>query len=89
MPRISIDVDAQQHQQLKAMALLSGQNIKDYVLSRTIADVPDASSMTDEEAIEALKLLLAPRIKSAESGNFSSATADDIIAKGKASKAVD
>ncbi len=55
MPRISIEVDAKQHQQIKARGLLCGQNIKDYVLSRTIADLPDASDMSDEGALAGLK----------------------------------
>jgi len=86
MPRISIEVDAKQHQQIKAMALLSGQNIKDYVLSRTIADLPDASDMSDEEALAALKKLLAPRIAAADAGEFSDRSADDIIAEAKRRK---
>lgn len=87
MPRISIEVDAQQHQQIKAMALLSGQNLKEYVLSRTIADLPDPSSMTDEEALHALKKLLAPRIAAADAGEFSTRTAAEIITEAKRRKA--
>ncbi len=86
MPRISIEVDAKQHQQIKARALLCGQNIKDYVLSRTIADLPDASDMSDEEALAALKKLLGPRIAAAEAGVFSDRGADDIIAEAKRRK---
>jgi hypothetical protein len=86
MPRISIEVDAQQHQQIKAMALLSGQNIKDYVLSRTIADLPDPASMSDQEALQALKQILAPRIQAAESGQFSTRDANGIIAEAKRRK---
>ncbi len=86
MPRISIEVDDRQHQQIKAMALLSGQNIKEFVLSRTIADLPDASRMSDEEALETLKQLLAPRIAAADSGLFSARNADEIIAEAKRRK---
>lgn len=87
MPRISIEVDAQQHQQIKTMAMLNGQNIKEYVLSRTVTDLPDPSSMSDEEALHALKKFLAPRIASAEAGEFSTRTADQIIAEAKRQKA--
>ena len=86
MPRISIEVDDQQHQQLKAMALLSGQNIKDFVLSRTFSVMPDAPDMSDEEALQALKQLLAPRIQAAESGQVSTRDAHDIIAEAKRRK---
>lgn len=86
MPRISIEVDDHQHQQIKAMALLSGQNIKEFVLSRTIAGLPDASTMTDEEALQTLKQLLAPRIAAADSGQFSERSADEVIAEARRRK---
>ena len=36
MPRLSIDISAHEHQQIKAMAALKGQGIKEYVLSRAL-----------------------------------------------------
>ncbi len=78
MPRLSIDISVQEHKQLKAMAALKGQSIKDYVLSRALVDMPDPSTMTDEEALQALKQLLAPRMEEAVSGNVVSATSEDI-----------
>ncbi len=78
MPRLSIDLSPQEHRQLKAMAALKGQSIKDYVLSRALVDMPDPATMTDAEALQALKQLLAPRLAEAEAGEVVSATADDI-----------
>lgn len=78
MPRLSIDLSTREHRQLKAMAALRGQSIKDYVLSRALVDMPDPATMTDEEALQALKQLLAPRIAEAEAGDVIAATADDI-----------
>ena len=78
MPRLSIEISAREHQQLKAMAALKGQSIKDYVLSRALVDMPDPATMTDQEALHALKRLLAPRMAEAEAGQVVSATADDI-----------
>ena len=78
MPRLSIDISAQEHQQLKAMAALKGQSIKDYVLARALVDMPDPATMTDREALQALKHLLAPRIAEADSGQVVPATADDV-----------
>jgi uncharacterized protein (DUF1778 family) len=43
MPRLSIDISSEAHQQLKAMAALKGQSIKDYVLSRALVDMPKPS----------------------------------------------
>lgn len=78
MPRLSIDLSAQEHQQLKAMAALKGQSIKAYVLSRALINMPDPANMTDREALQALKQLLAPRIEEAETGDVVRATAKDI-----------
>ena len=78
MPRLSIDLSPQEHRQLKAMAALKGQSIKDYVLSRALVDMPDPKTMTDEEALQALKQLLAPRLAEVEAGDVVAATADDI-----------
>ena len=78
MPRLSIDLSPQEHRQLKTMAALKDQSIKDYVLSRALVDMPDPATMTDEEALQALKQLLAPRLAQAEAGDVVTATADDI-----------
>ncbi|MBO6551595.1 MAG: hypothetical protein JJ926_09095 [Roseitalea sp.] len=84
MPRLSIELDQRQHQQLKAMAVLKGQSIKDYVLSRALVDMPDAETMTDEEALGALKQLLAPRIAEADAGEAVGVTLSDVKSRAKA-----
>ena len=40
--------------------------------------MPDPTTMTDEEALQALKQLLAPRLAEVEEGDVATATADDI-----------
>lgn len=45
MPRLSIDISAHEHQQLKAMDALKGQSIKDYVLRRALVDMPDPATI--------------------------------------------
>ena len=62
MPRLSIDVSPAEHQQLKVIAALKGQSIKDYVLSRSLSDSPDTSNMSETEALAALKDLLSERM---------------------------
>ncbi len=57
--RLSIEVSPEQHQRLKAVAALSGQSIKDYVLDRVLPDEED-------EALQQLEEFLEPRLK--ESG---------------------
>lgn len=59
--RLSIDVTPEQHQRLKAVAALSGQSIKDYVLDRVLLVEAD-------EALQQLEAFLAPRIAAADSG---------------------
>ena len=88
MPRLSIDLSPQEHRQLKAMAALKGQSIKDYVLSRALVDMPDPKTMTDEEALQALKQLLAPRLAEVEAGDVVTATADDIKRAARARRKV-
>ena len=83
MPRLSIDISAQEHQQLKAMAALKGQSIKDYVLSRALVDMPNPATMTDEEALAALKALLAPRLADAKAGRTVVVTAEDTKRKAR------
>jgi hypothetical protein len=78
MPRLSIDISAEDHQQLKAMAALKGQSIKDYVLSRALVDLSNPATMTDAEALQALKALLTPRLAEADAGQLTAATAEDI-----------
>lgn len=60
--RLSIDVAPGQHKRLKALAALSGQSIKDYVIQRTL---PESD---EESALRELEALLKPRIQSARSG---------------------
>lgn len=55
--RLSIEVTPEQHQRLKAVAALSGQSIKDYVLDRVIPDDQE------DEALRQLEALLEPRLK--------------------------
>lgn len=78
MPRLSIDISPQHHQQLKAMAALRGLSIKDYVLGRALVDMPDPATMSDAEALQALKELLAPRLSEAASDLTEAGSAEDI-----------
>jgi len=78
MPRLSIDITAQEHKKLKAIAALKGQSIKQYVLSRTLKGIPDTSCMTDDEAYLELAKLLKPRILQARQGSVIRRSIDDI-----------
>jgi hypothetical protein len=64
------DLGPEQHQRLKAMAALSGQTIKDYILERALPALPEANSLSEEEALRQLEAFLKPRIEEAERGEM-------------------
>ena len=78
MPRLSIEISAQEHQQLKAVAALKGLSIKDYVLSLTHADITGGAEMREEDAFAALKNMLAKRMEQAKAGKYSAVSAEEI-----------
>lgn len=69
MPRLSIEISDQEHQWLKTTAALTGQSIKDYVLSRALPADDDA---LDEDQ-RVLNEFLAKRLADLEKGNVGSA----------------
>jgi predicted DNA-binding protein len=79
MSRLSIELTPEQHQRLKAMAALQGKTIKEYILERSLPDLPNRESMTEEEALRQLEQFLKPRIEAAERGEISSRTPAQIF----------
>lgn len=78
MPRLSIDITAEEHQKLKAIAAIKGQSIKDYVLNKTLGDTPPINGMSDADAFAALSDFLKPRIDQARRGDLSNKSIADI-----------
>ena len=81
MSRLSIEVTPEQHQRLKAMAALSGQTIKDYILERALPALPETASLSEEEALRQLEAFLRPRIEEAERGEVANQSVTEIIAE--------
>ncbi len=79
--RLSIEIEDFQHQQIKALAAIAGMTIKDYILDRALPDV------TEQQALNQLEKFLTPRIATAERGQVSSSTIEEIIAQARARKA--
>jgi hypothetical protein len=52
MSRVVIGVTPEQHQRLQAMAALSGQTIKDYILARALPPMPETESLAPRHAID-------------------------------------
>ena len=74
MSRISIDVTADEHKKLKAMAALRGKSIKDYVLERTLGS-------DEAEALRELEKLLDGRIRTAKAGAISRRAVTEVFAE--------
>ena len=79
MSRLSIELTAEQHHRLKAMAALQGKSIKDYVLERALPDVHSGDVAEEEEALHLLELLLKPRVEAADRGDLSPRTTHQIF----------
>lgn len=73
MSRLSIDLSSEQHQKIKALAVLEGKSIKDLVLDKVF----DGSTASDK-AMEELLLLLDQRLTRANQGSVSTRTPHDI-----------
>jgi len=73
MSRLTIDITDQQHQALKAMAVLQGKTIKQYAIERLFPPAAD-----EEQALQALKALLRDRLAEAERGEVTPLSAVEI-----------
>ncbi|RFC61863.1 antitoxin [Fulvimarina endophytica] len=78
MPRLSIDVTPEEHRKLKAIAALSGNSLKDYVLKRALGEAPGMDAMSEDEAVATLLEFLKPRIEQAQRGELSTKSMGDI-----------
>jgi hypothetical protein len=76
MSRISIDVTAEEHQRLKALAALQGKSIKEFVLSSTLGAQNGGRLAQDLAELEAI---LDKRMQSARAGGVSRQTVGDIL----------
>lgn len=66
--RLSIEVTQEQHQQLKTVAALRGQSIKDYVLERVLPPLPEINVVGEEQAQCQLEAFLRTRLEEVEQG---------------------
>ncbi|QDC07769.1 antitoxin [Oceanicola sp. D3] len=87
MPRLSIDITAEEHRKLKAIAALRGQSIKDFVMSQALGDDRGAASDEEKAALEELRAFLAPRLDAIERGETYEVSMDEIIREAKARRA--
>lgn len=71
--RISIDVTPEQHQRLKAVAALSGQSLKNYILGRAL---PQSG---EDAALAELETLLGPRVESGRASRLVDESVESIF----------
>lgn len=76
MSRISIDVSDEEHRKLKAMAALSGQSLKDFLLRRALNEQISAG---EEDALGELVTLLDRRAQKADKEGVSKRTVGGIF----------
>ena len=76
MSRISIDVTAEEHQRLKALAALQGKSIKEFVLASTLGAQNDGALAQDLAELEAI---LDKRLQTARAGGGSQRTVKEIV----------
>ncbi len=74
MSRLTLDITDQQHQSLKVLAALQGKTIKQYALERLFPGDAEA-----DPAWQALKTLLATRIKEGLAGQVSTKSMSEIL----------
>ncbi len=68
MSRLSIELTPEQHEQLRTIAALHGQTLKDYILERTLPHVPQKESLSGDGTLLRLEAFLKPRIAQATRG---------------------
>ena len=71
MSRLTIEITGKEHQEIKAMAALQGKTLKAFVMEKIF---PSQVDNEEEEALDALKTMLASRIEAAEAGAVSKKT---------------
>ncbi len=76
MSRISIDVTAEEHKKLKALAALQGKSIKEFVLASTLGAQNDGALAQDLAELEAI---LDKRLQTARAGGGSQRTVGAIL----------
>ena len=75
MSRLTINLTDQQHQTLRASAVLQGKTIKQYAIERLFPPV----TLTPTQAWQDLKVLLTTRIEEALAGKVTTKTISEIV----------
>jgi len=70
MSRLTIEITEQQHQNIKALAALHGQSIKEYVMQKLLSSPSDEAQTTQEAKLAKLRAHLAIGEAQADRGEF-------------------
>lgn len=75
MSRLTIEVTTEQHQQIKVLAAMQGQTIKDYIVNKLFKQNDEQA---EQAAWEQLKNLLNTRLSNAQERGVSTRTVQEI-----------
>lgn len=53
MSRLTIEIEPDQHRQIKTMATFAGMTIKEFILAKTLGESPDDGLDTTDQLLEA------------------------------------
>ena len=68
MSRLSIELTPEQHEQLRTLAALHGQTLKNYILERTLPHFQQKERLSGDGTLLRLEAFLKPRIAQATRG---------------------
>ncbi|WP_341228491.1 hypothetical protein [uncultured Arcticibacterium sp.] len=79
MSRLSIEVSTEQHRQIKALAVLQGKSIKDFILERLFS-----GNHSEDTAWQELETVLLHRVENAKStGKTLEQISQEVLTKNK------
>ncbi len=78
MPKVTLEITSEQHDQLKAMAEFHRLSVEEYILESTLQPQQERLTPDEEEAMQELAKFLRPRIEEAERKEYSNKTIQQI-----------
>ncbi len=87
MSRLTIEITVQQHQNIKALAALQGQSIKEYVIQRLFSSANGETQTMQETKLAKLRAHLAIGEAQADRGEFVNQSFDEMLKEFKTKRA--
>ena len=87
MSRLTIEITEQQHQNIKALAALQGQSIKEYAIQRLFSSANSEEQTIQEAKLAKLRAHLAIGEVQADRGEFVNQSFDEMLKEFKTKRA--